>query len=118
MGEFTRHLSSQPFFPYLILVALFEAAGLGLQLAAYYSVIPGEAMFTGMMLEYFGIIFVPRMLHLYTGSRYTAYAATAGILIAGAILDSLIFAAKTNIAPLLAAYVYICGIILDALSRV
>jgi hypothetical protein len=117
MGEFTRHLSSQPFFPYLALVAVFEAAGLGLQLLAYYSVIPGDAFFPGMMIEYFGIVFTPRMLHLYTGSRYTAYAATAGILTAGAILDSLIFAGKANIAPLLIAYVYACGIILDALSH-
>jgi len=117
MGEFTRHLSSQPFFPYLALVAVFEAAGLGLQLLAYYSVISGDAMFPGMFIEYFGIIFVPRMLHLYTGSRYTAYAATAGILIAGVILDQILFAGVSNIAPLLIAYVYLCGITLDALSH-
>jgi len=117
MGEFTRHLSSQPFFPWLVLVVIFEATGLALQLAAYYSVIPGDAMFTGMMIEYFGIIFMPRLLHLYTGSRYAAYAATAGILTAGAILDSLIFATKLNIAPLLITYTYACGIILDTLSH-
>jgi hypothetical protein len=75
--QFMRHLSSQPFFPWLVLVAVFEAAGLGLQLLAYYSVIPGDAMFPGMVIEYFGIMFAPRMLHLYTSSRYTAYAATA-----------------------------------------
>jgi len=115
--NFMEHLTSQKFFPYLAITALLESTGLLWQALAYIGLMDKTFMFIGLIVEYIGLCFLPKLLRLVTESRAIGYIISATIIICGATLENTLFSYElTNFAYLLLPYFYFLGVTFDIIS--
>jgi hypothetical protein len=115
--SFAEHLASQKFFPYLAIVAMLESTGLLWQTLAYMGLTDKTFMFIGLVVEYIGVCFLPKLLRLVTESRAIGYAVSAAIIICGAMLENTLFSYElTNFAYLILPYFYFLGVTFDIIS--